>query len=191
MAEALGADLHPPADCGAQDVPDDGELGAHGTCHTSVAEPSRTCGRDGAPEEAAGTGRPHGQSGNLRAPRVQEVRQHPRKFQPMQEMSAGVQIGSTPRRLAAPWRSAVASFFALATALIFQHPDHHQGHDQRKGQGQDFTTRTTTSKARAKARPVILPITEADPTLEEIWDPAAFPPDSDGREDGYPSWEMD
>ena len=76
MAEALGADLHPPADCGAQDVPYDGELGAHGTCHTSVAEPSRACGRDGAPEEAAGAGKSHVQSGNLHAPRLQEVRQH-------------------------------------------------------------------------------------------------------------------
>ena len=61
-----------------------------------------------------------------------------------------------------------------------------------KGKGKTSSTRTTASKARAKARPVILPITDPDMTLvEETWDPAAYPPESDGGEDGYPSWEMD
>jgi hypothetical protein len=44
----------------------------------------------------------------------------------MQEMPTGFQMGPKLKRMAPTWKSAVASFFALATALIFQHPGAHQ-----------------------------------------------------------------
>jgi hypothetical protein len=49
------------------------------------------------------------------------------------------------------------------------------------------TSRTTTSKSRAK--PKARPQEVFLPAMEEIWNPEAYPPDSDGGEDGYHGWD--
>ena len=127
MAEAMADTVCPGDDHRDQGRQSYVEHGALWTGNPVLADPGREHQGDGASTlRGCQQDAKAGQSSDMHAPRVQEVRQRQGFVQPMQEMPTGFQVGPKSKRMAPTWKSAVASFFALATALIFQHPGAHQ-----------------------------------------------------------------
>ena len=77
---------------------------------------------------------------NMHTSDIQEVRQCTRQLRPVQSLPDEVQVAPRSQRLGATWKSKVASFFTLATALLFNHPSDYDydGIGSNFGQGQTF-----------------------------------------------------
>eukprot|EP00438_Fugacium_kawagutii_P029741 Skav215795 [mRNA] locus=scaffold3885:36272:44804:+ [translate_table: standard] len=139
MASELGAYVSQVSHRDVPNLPHDVQDGQVQAGSTSMAELARTPGGSGPPDTADGDGQFADaiQPGDLRPSSLQEVRQCSRILQPMPKVPDEVQVGRGKKRMGRSWRSSVASFFALATALIFQHP----AECERSCEGQGQVTR--------------------------------------------------
>ena len=107
---------------------------------------------DGTPTSTARNGTStstQGRPGHMPASNLHQVREQQRFIQQVPSMRPVVQMGPKSRRMGSSWRASVATFFAFATSLIFQHPaDHGRSYER---QGQDLIEgHFTTSKAKAR-----------------------------------------
>ena len=137
MASALGVRVLPPDLAGAPCLQGDERAGQVWFEIPVMDDLDRTHPRVGTPEEGDAGHHAESQPEDLHASGVPTLREQERIVQQVQKVSAEVQMGPRSRRMGSSRRSAATSFYALATALILQHPDHRDGHDFVQAQGQE------------------------------------------------------
>jgi hypothetical protein len=141
MAEAVGDDVPHGDDPAAQCFQGNVKNGEVRPRKPPMADNVGTHGRGGSTKTRSDEAGDIGQPGDVHSPSVPPLREHPRLFQPMQAVRPEVQMGPRPRRMATSWRGAIASFFALATALIFHNPGgpwNEHGQDFKNFENYDF-----------------------------------------------------